>query len=79
MGDMEMTTFAKIKSVKCPHCQERFMSLTALDHNERKVWRCSKCVYSYQPEWFDNFFQFSQFVTRWGDIDKIIVEGEENG
>lgn len=50
----------KIKSIRCPHCQERYLELD----NFIRVWKCHKCVYSYPYSWFDIFKQFENLVTR---------------
>jgi hypothetical protein len=54
----------RIRSVLCPGCWKKHMSLTSNANGLPPRWQCPDCVIVYQANWFDTFFQFEDCVER---------------
>ncbi len=53
----------EIIDIKCPYCRDVYLHLSKSKYLDTK-WECSKCVYTFPHNWFNECFQFEKFVTR---------------
>ncbi|KKL14979.1 hypothetical protein LCGC14_2510220 [marine sediment metagenome] len=53
----------EIIEIICPHCKDVYL-FKSRDKFLEVRWVCSKCVYVYSHNWFNEFPQYEKFVTR---------------
>lgn len=59
----KQVNLGRIIRVLCPHCRKNYMNKTNRYGGSDK-WECLDCVFLYTDQWFNEFHQFEDCVTR---------------
>lgn len=64
----------EIISIICPYCKDVNLFKS---RDKFSKWKCSKCIYTFPFNWFNEFSQFEKFVTRKMKLQDKIYTKEE--